>query len=149
MRNQFEVNVVGPLLGIKAALPAMRQAGGGSIVVFSSGAGNEGTPMMAAYAASKAANANLAQSAAMAFGKDGIRVNAITPGGIDTPMSNQPQFEGHLDKARLYSGLPIPRIGQPEDVAPLVLLLASDESAYITGDIINIDGGMMAGRPIF
>jgi 3alpha(or 20beta)-hydroxysteroid dehydrogenase len=149
MRRQFEVNVIGPFLGVQAVLPAMKQAGQGSIVIFSSGAGTEGTPMMSAYAASKAANANFAQSAAMAFGKYGIRVNAITPGGIDTPMSNQPQFDGHLDKDRLYSKLPIPRIGQPEDIAPLVLLLASDESGYITGDVINVDGGLMAGHSIF
>jgi 3alpha(or 20beta)-hydroxysteroid dehydrogenase len=80
MRRQFEVNVIGPFLGVQAVLPAMKRAGQGSIVIFSSGAGTEGTPMMTAYAVSKAANANFAQSAAMAFGKYGIRVNAITPG---------------------------------------------------------------------
>jgi 3alpha(or 20beta)-hydroxysteroid dehydrogenase len=144
-RAASEVNVIGTFLGIRAVIEPMKRSGGGSIIVFSSAAGMEGSPMMAAYAASKAANANLARTAAMELGKYGIRVNAIVPGGIDTPMSNMPEFDG-LDKELWYSKLPIPRIGQPHDVATVTLMLASDDSAYVTGSIVFVDGGMLAGH---
>jgi 3alpha(or 20beta)-hydroxysteroid dehydrogenase len=144
-RAASEVNVIGTFLGIRAVIEPMKRSGGGSIIVFSSAAGMEGSPMMAAYAASKAANANLAKTAAMELGKYGIRVNAIVPGGIDTPMSNMPEFDG-LDKDLWYSRLPIPRIGQPYDVATVTLMLASDDSAYVTGSIVFVDGGMLAGH---
>ena len=123
----------------------MKRAGGGSVVIFSSAAGLEGSPGLCAYAASKAANASFAKTAAMELGAYGIRVNAIAPGGIDTPMSNQPEFEG-FDRDAWYRKLPIPRIGQPDDIVPIVVMLASDESRYMTGNVVNIDGGMLAGH---
>jgi 3alpha(or 20beta)-hydroxysteroid dehydrogenase len=141
----FEVNMIGTFLGTRAVLDPMRRAGGGSIVIFSSAAGVEGSPGLSAYGASKAANALFAKTAAMELGSYGIRVNALTPGGIDTPMSNQPEFEG-FDRDAWYSKLPVARIGQPDDVAPLVVMLASEESRYLTGAVIPIDGGQLAGH---
>jgi 3alpha(or 20beta)-hydroxysteroid dehydrogenase len=144
-RLAFEVNVLGPFHGTRAAIESMKRANGGSVVIFSSAAGVEGSPGLCAYAASKAANASFARTAAMELGGYGIRVNAVAPGGIDTMMSNQPEFTG-FDRDAWYSRLPIPRIGQPEDIAPIVLMLASEESRYMTGNIVNIDGGMLAGH---
>jgi 3alpha(or 20beta)-hydroxysteroid dehydrogenase len=141
----FEVNVLGAFLGTRAVIESMKRTTGGSIVIFSSAAGLEGSPGLCAYAASKAANASFAQTAAMELGAYGIRVNAVAPGGIDTKMSNQPEFAG-FDRDAWYSKLPVPRIGRPEDIAPIVLMLASDESRYMTGNVVNIDGGMLAGH---
>jgi len=146
-RRAFDVNVLGMFHGLQAVIPSMKRARGGSIIVFSSLSGVEGSPGLSAYSSSKAANANLAKSAAMELGAYGIRVNAIAPGGIDTPMSNGPEFAG-FDKDAWYSKLPIPRIGLPSDVAPLVVLLASDEGSYFTGAVFNIDGGMSAGHTV-
>jgi 3alpha(or 20beta)-hydroxysteroid dehydrogenase len=114
-------------------------------VVLSSAAGLEGSPGLSAYASSKAANANFARTAAMELGAYGIRVNAIAPGGIDTPMSNQPEFEG-FDRDAWYGKLPVPRIGRTEEIARVALLLASDEGSYMTGSVVNVDGGHMAGH---
>jgi 3alpha(or 20beta)-hydroxysteroid dehydrogenase len=144
-RIAFEVNVLGCFLGTRAVLDSMKRVGGGSIVVLSSAAGLEGSPGLSAYASSKAANANFARTAAMELGAYGIRVNAIAPGGIDTPMSNQPEFEG-FDKNAWYGKLPVPRIGRTEEIARVALLLASDEGSYMTGSVVNVDGGHMAGH---
>jgi 3alpha(or 20beta)-hydroxysteroid dehydrogenase len=144
-RRAYDVNVIGTFLGTRSVVDSMKRAGGGSIVVFSSTAGLEGSPGLAAYAASKAANASFAKTAAMELGPYGIRVNAIAPGGVDTPMSNQPEFEA-FDRDAWYGKLPIPRIGQPEDIAPVVVTLASDESRYMTGTIVTVDGGQLAGH---
>jgi 3alpha(or 20beta)-hydroxysteroid dehydrogenase len=144
-RIAFEVNVLGCFHGTRAALVSIKRVGGGSIVILSSAAGLEGSPGLSAYASSKAANANFARTAAMELGAYGIRVNAIAPGGIDTPMSNQPEFEG-FDKNAWYGKLPVPRIGRTEEIARVALLLASDEGSYMTGSVVNVDGGQMAGH---
>jgi 3alpha(or 20beta)-hydroxysteroid dehydrogenase len=144
-RETFDVNVIGSLLGIQATLDGMRTAGGGSIVIMSSAAAMEGTPGLPAYAASKAANRSLTQTAALELGRSGIRVNCITPGGIDTPMSNAPEFDG-MDKDGYYAGLALGRIGRDTEIAAMVLHLASDESSYTTGATFVVDGGMLAGR---
>jgi 3alpha(or 20beta)-hydroxysteroid dehydrogenase len=125
-QRAYEVNVLGTFLGTQAVIGSMKRAGGG-------------------YAASKAANASFAKTAAMELGGYGIRVNAVAPGGVDTIMSNQPEFDG-FDREAWYSRLPIPRIGQVEDIAPVVLMLASDDSRYMTGNVVNIDGGQLAGH---
>jgi 3alpha(or 20beta)-hydroxysteroid dehydrogenase len=150
--EQFErtfcVNTMGPVLGIQAVAPAMRAAGGGSIVNMASATGIVGTAGLAAYAASKAANAIMAKCAAIELGPAGIRVNSVHPGGIDTDMSNQPEFEG-MDKDAWYGAMPIPRIGRVDDIAPLVVYLASDESSFATGASFVVDGGMLAGPTAF
>lgn len=143
-RRVIEVNQVGCWLGMKSVLSAMRQAGGGSIVNVSSTAGMEGVAYGTAYSASKFAVRGMTKSAALELGASGIRVNSVHPGGIDTAMARPPEM-ADFDPAQVYKGLPIPRIGQPEEVANLVLFLASDESSYCTGSEFIIDGGMLAG----
>jgi 3alpha(or 20beta)-hydroxysteroid dehydrogenase len=145
LRSVLDVNLLGPLLGIQAVLDDMKQLGGGSVVIVSSVVGLEGSRWQGAYAASKAANANLTRTAAIELGQYGIRVNAIAPGAVDTPMSNAPEFDG-VDKVAWSKQLPIPRIGIPDDMAPTVVLIASDQSRYMTGSMIKIDGGMLAGH---
>jgi 3alpha(or 20beta)-hydroxysteroid dehydrogenase len=146
-RTAFDVNVLGAFLGTRAVIPAMQAAGGGSVIIMSSAAGMEGSPGMSAYGATKAANANFAKSAAVELGRHGMRVNCIAPGGVDTAMSNGEAF-AKMDKAAYYGRLPVPRMGQVADVASIVLFLASDESAYITGAVIPVDGGRLAGRSV-
>jgi 3alpha(or 20beta)-hydroxysteroid dehydrogenase len=140
----FQVNVLGPFLGTQSVIEPMRRAGGGSVVTVSSVSGHTGTMGLTAYSASKAGNAAITKCAAMELGPDHIRVNAVVPGGIETPMSQGPEFEG-IDTSSTYLRLPIPRIGQPEEVAEAVLFLASDASSYMTGTELIIDGGMLAG----
>jgi 3alpha(or 20beta)-hydroxysteroid dehydrogenase len=140
--HQLSVNALGPFLGTQAAAKTMGTVGGGTVLIISSRAGTKGTAWMSAYAASKAASANFAQSAALELAELGIRVNAITPGGIDTPMSRA--LAEHAGGNR-FSRLPVPRIGVPGDIVPIALLLLSDESSYITGDVVAVDGGASAG----
>lgn len=137
------VNQVGVFLGMRAAIPAMRRAGGGVIVNVSSVEGLFGMAGLVAYAASKFAVRGMTKVAALELGADGIRVNSIHPGGIDTPMIRAQGLEG-ADLDRVFGGLPVPRAGRPEDVASLVAFLASDESSYITGAELVIDGGATA-----
>jgi 3alpha(or 20beta)-hydroxysteroid dehydrogenase len=144
-RSAFDVNVLGAFLGTRAVLPSMQRAGGGSIVIFSSAAGLEGSPGLSAYAASKAANVSFTRTAAMELGVHNIRVNAVAPGGVDTPMSNQPEFEG-FDRDSWYAKQPVPRIGVPDDIVPIVLMLAEEEARFVTGTVVPIDGGMLAGH---
>jgi 3alpha(or 20beta)-hydroxysteroid dehydrogenase len=141
-----EVNQLGCFLGMKTAIPAMKASGGGSIVNISSTGGLHGVPFTSAYAATKFAIRGMTKVAAIEVGHDGIRVNSVHPGSIDTPMIHSPEFVG-VDKVAYYSHLPVPRMGEAEDVANMVLFLASDESSYCTGTEFVVDGGMLAGRP--
>jgi len=129
--------------GIKHSVGPMRKSGGGSIVSTSSLAGLRGVPGLAAYSAAKFAVVSLTQTAAAELGKDRIRVNCICPGGVDTPLiakATRPQ------SAAL--GIPLSRLGTPDDIADLVLFLASDDARYITGTAMVIDGGSrVAGAP--
>ncbi len=136
----MQVNVVGVFLGMKAVTPSMTKAGGGSIVNISSTAGLQGLPYLGAYVASKWAVRGLTKTAAIDLGPKGIRVNSVHPGGIDTPM-----IAGSDPNAWSYRRLPVPRMGQPEEVAQAVLFLASDESSYTTGAELAIDGGATCG----
>jgi 3alpha(or 20beta)-hydroxysteroid dehydrogenase len=135
----IRVNLYGPFLGIQAVLPAMRAAGGGAIVNISSLAGMRGIPGHGAYGASKWAVRGLTKTAALELGHDGIRVNSVHPGAIKTAMLP----DGPGGDAR-FAGLPAGRPGEAEEVANLVLFLASDESSYITGTEHVIDGGSLA-----
>ena len=141
-----EVNQLGCFLGMKTAIPAMKAAGGGSIINTSSTGGLHGVPYTSAYAATKFAIRGMTKVAAIEVGHDGIRVNSVHPGSIDTPMTRAPEFDG-VDKVAYHSHLPVPRMGEVEDVANMVLFLASDESAYCTGAEFVVDGGMLAGLP--
>ena len=139
------VNQVGCFLGMKTAIPALRRAGGGSIVNISSIAGLRGVAGMSAYCASKFAIRGMTKAAALEVGHDGIRVNSVHPGTIDTPMVSGPEF-ANVDKAAYFRKQPVPRIGTSEEVASLVVYLISDESAFATGSEFVIDGGVMAGE---
>lgn len=140
----INVNQVGCLLGMQAVIPSMKAAGGGSIVNTSSTAGFVGTFGLVAYTASKFAVRGMTKVAAMELGHANIRVNSIHPGGVDTAMVHGPEF-AHLDQNAIYQGHPIPRVGQPEEIAKLMVFLASDDSSYSTGSEFVADGGMLAG----
>ncbi len=141
------VNQVGCFLGMQAVTGPMRDAGGGSIVNISSVAGLKGVPGVIGYVASKWAIRGMTKTAALELGEYGIRVNSVHPGAIDTDMVNGPDFAA-VDRSAYFSGLPVPRIGDPREVAALVGFLASDASSYITGREFVIDGGELAGsRP--
>ena len=136
----LRVNLTGVFLGMKAVVPSMVRAGGGSIVNISSTAGLQGLPGLGAYVASKWGVRGLTKTAAIDLGPKGIRVNSVHPGGIDTPM-----LEGTDPEAPFYKRLPVARMGRPEEAARAVLFLASDESSYTTGAELTVDGGATAG----
>jgi len=140
------VNQVGCLLGMKSVIPAMAQAGGGSIVNVSSTSGMEGAMGLVAYVSTKFAIRGMTKTAALELGRVGIRVNSLHPGGIDTPMGDG-SMEGFedVDTKAFFEALPIARIGRPDEMAQLALFLASDESSYCTGSEFIADGGMLAG----
>ena len=141
------VNVTGVWLNLKYGLRAMRASGaGGSIVNTSSGLGLHGYAGMGAYVASKHAVLGLTRTAALECAVDGIRVNAICPGVIDTRMMASLEIQSGDPKARalIEQSIPIGRYGSPEEVAQLVLFLASDRSNWLTGAAIPVDGGTTA-----
>jgi 3alpha(or 20beta)-hydroxysteroid dehydrogenase len=142
-RAVLDVNLVGTFLGIRAVVPALRAAGGGSIVNTSSTAGFIGYAGLGAYGASKFGVRGLTKTAAQELGAAGIRVNSIHPGGTETPMVDSDTFR--LDPETAFVGQPIARIGQPEEIAALAVFLASDESSYSTGAEFIADGGALSG----
>ena len=141
----INVNQVGCFLGMKIGGAAIVRAGGGAIVNISSIAGMWGVPAGVAYTASKYAIRGMTKVAAMELGPQGVRVNSIHPGAIDTAMTRGGPFEGSVDPDEACRKQPIPRVGKPEEVAHLALFLASDECSYSTGSEFVIDGGVMAG----
>ncbi|MFO7589898.1 MAG: glucose 1-dehydrogenase [Acidimicrobiia bacterium] len=144
-RRVIEVNQVASFLAIRACAPAIRDAGGGSIILISSVNGIVGAGGIAGYVTSKFALRGLAKVAGLELGRDGIRVNSVHPGPIDTPMI-QPESWGGFDmRPVLASTSPLGRVGTPEEVAELVTWLASDASSYCTGSEFVIDGGFLAG----
>lgn len=132
------VNLKGPFLGMKHAIPLLRQRGGGAIINTASIAGSVVMPKMPAYCAAKAGIMQLTKVAAEESARDNIRVNSICPGVIRTQMVNglPPEFIEGLERAT-----PAGRIAEPYEVANLAIFLASDESPFLTGVSINIDGG--------
>ncbi|HVN88546.1 MAG TPA: SDR family oxidoreductase [Candidatus Binataceae bacterium] len=136
----------GVFLGMKYSVAPMRKAGGGSIISTASIAGMRGGFGPLAYSAAKAGVISLTECAAAELGKDRIRVNCICPGGINTPIMGRPTAES---EASLSRAQPIGRAGHPEDIANMALFLASDESEWITGTSMLIDGGFMARSNTF
>ncbi len=138
----MSINAKGVFLGVKAAIPAMRAAGGGSIINISSSAGLTGSTQNAAYHASKGAVRIFTKAAAIQYAPHNIRVNSVHPGMIDTDMLAASRV-GDVLEQRL-SVTPMRRIGRPEEIAYGVLYLASDESSFVTGSELVIDGGRTA-----
>jgi len=134
---------------MKHAIPEIRKAGGGSIISTASIAGLQGGAGPVSYSAAKAAVINLTRSAALEVGKDRIRVNCICPGGINTPIFNFLTTDRKVTGQLLGPLHPLRRAGLPEDIANMALFLASDESEWITGVAMVVDGGLTAGRDIF
>jgi 3alpha(or 20beta)-hydroxysteroid dehydrogenase len=134
------INLKGTFLGLRAALGPMRDGGGGSIVNISSLAGLQGFYAHGAYGSAKWGVTGLTKTAAVEFGPAGIRVNSVHPGPIDTAM-----LPGR-DTLDRFADHPLGRVGQPEEVAELVLFLASDASSYISGSAVTVDGALGVGR---
>jgi len=133
-------------LGMKHAIPEMRKRGGGSIISTASVAGIRGGLGPHAYSAAKAAVINLTRSVALEVGKDKIRVNCICPGGINTPLISNRVPGGEPVAAQFMANLqPIPRAGVGDDIAAMALFLASDESAFVSGAAMVVDGALTAG----
>jgi NAD(P)-dependent dehydrogenase (short-subunit alcohol dehydrogenase family) len=141
------VNLRGIMLGCKHAIPHMLERGCGSIINMSSASGNSGDIARAAYGTSKAGVNGLTQYVATMYGKQGIRCNAIAPGVIETQalINNISVVQRQAYTAHHLT----PRLGLPEDIAKTVAFLASDDSAFITGQIISVDGGLMSHHPSF
>lgn len=147
-RDTLDTNLTSAFLGAKYQVPAMIRRGGGSIVFTSSFVGNTvGFPGMGAYAAAKAGLVGLTQVLAAEFGAKGIRVNAILPGGTDTP-ANHANLPGAPEGTRAFvEGLhALKRLAQPDEIAQSVLHLASDASSFITGVALLVDGGVSISR---
>ena len=135
----LDINTKGPFLGIKAVIPEMKKAGGGSIVNISSLSGINGVGN-AAYNSSKGGLRLLTKNVALDYGKHNIRVNSVHPGTIDTPMIDMFTSDKEVREMTL-AGIPLNVLGEPSDVAYGVLYLASDEAKFVTGIELIIDGG--------
>jgi NAD(P)-dependent dehydrogenase (short-subunit alcohol dehydrogenase family) len=140
-RSTFDINVWGVLNSMKYEIPAMLKVGGGAIVNTSSIAGHIGLAQASIYVATKHAVEGLTKAAAVEFGKQGIRVNAVAPGTIDTEMVARFPKEA---QAWLLTQHPVGRFGTSEDIAAAVLYLASDAAKFTTGTILAVDGGWSA-----
>ena len=141
----IDVNLIGCFLGVKLVGAGMVARGRGAIVNISSADGMKGANGLGAYCASKWGIRGLTRVAAMEYGHRGVRVNSVHPGGIDTAMGN-PYAEKREDVNKRYTMVPLQRVGEPEEVARTSLFLASDESSYLCGAEIAVDGGMLTGQ---
>lgn len=142
--SQFDINVKGPFFTVQKALPLLGQ--GASIIFNTSGVAHRGFAQTAAYTASKAALSGLTRSLAAELGPRGIRVNAIAPGPIETPIYQRlglPQefVPGFLEGIK--QAVVLKRLGQPDEIARAALFLASDDSSFVTGEELSVDGGMV------
>jgi NAD(P)-dependent dehydrogenase (short-subunit alcohol dehydrogenase family) len=145
----LRVNLIGPFLAIKYAAPLIARRGGGSIICTASVAGLRSGAGGAAYSASKAGVINLVQTAAQQLSGSDVRVNAICPGLIETGMT-QPMYDMARERgqeARIGELNPTKRGGEPEEIARAALFLASDESSYVNGTALVVDGGLSSSHP--
>jgi len=139
----FDTNVLGTLLSLKHELRVMTAQKSGSIINVSSTYGHRGAGNASLYTASKHAVEGLTKSAALEAAPSGVRVNAVAPGPTETGMLDR--FTGTPErKAALVSGVPLGRIGKPEDIAHMIVFLASDAASFVTGEIVSVNGGKSA-----
>jgi len=144
-RAVMDINVLGVLLAMKHEIAAMLKNGGGSIVNNASVGGVIGFPGVSVYVASKHAVLGLTKTAALEYAKQGIRINAVLPGGIETPMLNRFTGGPGTDFFNQLAGMhPIGRLGRPEEIAEAVLWLSSDNASFVTGQSLTADGGWTA-----
>jgi NAD(P)-dependent dehydrogenase (short-subunit alcohol dehydrogenase family) len=146
--RMIAVGLKGVFLSMRAALPLLLDAGGGSIVNIASTAALAALPMRGAYSAAKGGVVALSRCTALEYATAGIRVNAVCPGIVDTPLLRATAGD-HTQAALVAAAAatPVGRVGQPSDIAPLVVYLASDESSFLTGAALPVDGGFTAGPP--
>jgi 3alpha(or 20beta)-hydroxysteroid dehydrogenase len=144
MERVLGVNLIGSFLGMRIVGEQMTARGRGSIVNISSVDGMKAANGLGAYCASKWGIRGLTKVAAMEFGHKGVRVNSVHPGGVDTAMGN-PYAEDKAEVNKRYAMVPMQRVGEPDEVARTSLFLASDESSYLCGSEIAVDGGMTTG----
>jgi NAD(P)-dependent dehydrogenase (short-subunit alcohol dehydrogenase family) len=137
----LNVDLKSVFLGCKYAIPVMIEAGGGSIINIAGTLGLMAMPQKAAYCAAKAGVINLTRQMAIDYGADNIRLNCVCPGFVDTPLNAGVPPEA---RQRIFSRLPIPRAAQANEIAQAALYLAGDESLYVTGSCLLVDGGQMA-----
>jgi 3alpha(or 20beta)-hydroxysteroid dehydrogenase len=140
----IRVNQIGTFLGMRSAIPAMTAAGGGSIVNVSSIEGMRGSNGLVAYGSSKWAIRGLSKIGAVELARRGIRVNTLLPGSVETPMSTPPEGVV-IDADALFRDRPMRRVGRSEEMAQAALYLASDESSYVSGAELVVDGAWTAG----
>lgn len=147
------VNVKGVFLGLQATIPSMQARGGGSIVITSSVAGVGAAPMLSPYATSKHAVVGLMRSAAIEYAPDNIRINTVNPSPVETQMmralerglgGDDSEQSMAAAKESMTANIPMQRYGTPEEIAKVMLFLASDDSSWVTGSINMADGGMTA-----
>ncbi|MBI1877925.1 MAG: glucose 1-dehydrogenase, partial [Chloroflexi bacterium] len=143
----LDVNVKGVMLGCKYAIPEMQKIGGGSIINTASMLGLVASPRQAPYCAAKGGVVLLTKQIAIDYARDNIRVNCICPSEVDTPMHRKFIAESpdpEATKKRLLERIPLNRVAQPEEIATVALFLASDDSSYVTGVALPVDGGLTA-----
>jgi NAD(P)-dependent dehydrogenase (short-subunit alcohol dehydrogenase family) len=139
----FDTNVLGTILSLKHELRVMQAQGSGSIINLSSTMGHKAAPGASMYTASKHAVEGLTQSAALEAAAFGVRVNAVAPGPVETGMLNR--FTGTPErKAGILAGVPLKRVGAPEEIAQTIVFLGSGRAPFLTGQIISVDGGKSA-----
>lgn len=139
----FRINLFGVIGATRAAFPHLKKSGRGRVINISSVEGIRGSGLLAVYSSSKAAVLGLTRANAMELARYGITVNAICPGAIETEML-APLIGSEESRNKMIKGIPVKRLGTPEDVAAAVAFLASAEASYITAQILVVDGGMTA-----